>query len=85
MNFNALTGYWKAHVAAVTAAYAVLQADIAANTVHTLAALSGNQWIGIIAALVGVGGAVALVPNQIPAEPVTSLAPEQDDGAEVSA
>lgn len=91
MNFVAkyVMPYLKGHFAALGAALAVAQADMAGNVQHDLGSLTGYQWIGIFVAAGILGGGVGALGNKpfspspaAPATPVVVDVPAVVDGAQ---
>lgn len=68
-----ISSYLKAHVAGLGAALALVLADLNANGSLTL-----NDWYGIVGAALGVGAAVATVPNTPKAAAVDDVLPEPE-------
>ncbi len=69
-----ISPFLKAHVAGLSAAATLAITDANGN-LNNLSALTGNQWIGVAIALLGIGGLVAVAPaNQpyVPFAPVSA-------------
>lgn len=56
--------YLKAHFAGFGIALGLLLNDLQSDPIHTLVAVTGNQWIAIIGAGLGLGSVVGAVTNK---------------------
>ena len=76
--YASLNCYLKAHVAALGAALSLVVADLNSHN-----GLTATDWYGIVGAALGVGAAVAVVPNSdgAPAKAVAPAVSSQDTGA----